>query len=155
MRINIRGDDITPEKIAEALHRCGKDHGDLSMAGLTIYVSYRDSWGRTVEPLVDGAEITRDFVFRKPQIPQPSPEKQKKTPVPTNPITARDMMQLSSQAAHRALSSPEMQVLITLEKTAMPDREIFMQALSASMKKAGRFSIRDLEMMVIQRCSGA
>lgn len=39
MRINIKGNDVTPEKIAGALAICEKDYG-LKVKGATIYVRF-------------------------------------------------------------------------------------------------------------------
>lgn len=150
MKISIKGDDVTPEKIAAALAACERDHG-LKIKGATIYVRFEDHLGRTVEPLQDGHEITREFNFRKPRpVKVPQPAQQPRTE-PVDPISAREMMELCQKAAHRALSSPEMKSLIEIEKTIKPNRPEFIQALKQSVSQAGRFSIQMLEQLLQQR----
>lgn len=147
MKVSIKGDDVTPEKIAAALSACERDHG-LKIKGATIYVRFEDHLGRTVEPLQDGHEISREFTFRKPRpvkMPQPA---QQFRPEPVDPISAREMMELCQKEAHRALSSPEMKSLITIEKTVKPNRREFIQALQQSVSNAGRFSIQMLEQLM-------
>ena len=145
MKVTIKGNDITPEKVAEALRICEKDHGHIS--GMTIYIRYRDSLGRQIEPLnqSDGQEISREFSFWKPR--QTKAQKQSQTPLrePANPISVKEMVALCQKQARRVLSSPEMQALIILEKTYKPDREEFIQALTSSVQKNGYFNVKHLE----------
>ena len=145
MKVSIKGDDVTPEKIAAALAACERDHG-LKIKGATIYVRFEDHLGRTVEPLKDGHEITRVFTFRKPRpVQMPAAHKPQMPPEPVDPISAREMMDACQQQARRMLSSPEMKALIELEKTAKPGRKEFIQALHQSVSRAGYFSIQILE----------
>ena len=154
MKIVIKGNDITPEKIAEALSTCERDHG-LKISGLTIYARMTDTIGRCCEPLsTDGGhEISREFTFNKPrpvkmpQLPQqPQPRLE-----PVDPIPAREMFELCSKAAHRMLSSNEMKVLITLEKAQKPERQAFQNALNLSMQQNRSFSVQYLEQLVLQQ----
>lgn len=152
MKVVVRGDDITPERIAEVIHRCQRDHfdsRDLTVTGVVLYLRTEDRLGRTVEVLQeDGREITREFTFRKPRVvkePQPTPLPR---PDPVDPISTREMMQICSQVAHRALSSPEMKSLQVIEQISRPNRRDFILALNQSMQQAGRFSIQALEKQI-------
>ena len=150
MKITIKGDGVTPERIAEALRKCEQDHG-LKIKGATIYLRMEDHLGRMVEPLRDGYEISRDFTFRKPRqinMPQSS---QEFSGNPPDPITARDMMELCQKQARRTLSAPEMTTLITIEKTIKPERNEFVQALRQSVAQVGRFSINHLEQLISKK----
>lgn len=151
MKISIKGDDVTPEKIAAALAACERDHG-LKIKGATIYVRFEDHLGRTVEPLQDGHEITREFTFRKtrPAVKVPQ-QAQQPRPEPVDPISVREMMDLCQKQAHRILSSPEMKTLVTIEKAVKPNRQDFIQALQQSLRKSGYFSIQHLEQILSQR----
>lgn len=159
MKVVVRGDDITPERIAEVIHRCQRDHfdsRDLTVTGVVLYLRTEDRLGRTVEVLQeDGREITREFTFRKPRAvkePQPTPLPR---PDPVDPISTREMMQICSQAAHRALSAPEMATLQTIEKTLKPNRQDFVRALNQSLQQAGRFNVQLLEQLVAQHGNNA
>ena len=123
MKITIRGDDITPEKVAYALRQCEKDHG-LKISGLTIYARMTDSLGRCCDPLSeDGREISREFAFRKPREAQNrKPPSSPAQPDPVDPISAREMMAACAKVAHRALSSPEMKTLQTIEQLSKPNK---------------------------------
>ena len=148
MKISFKGDDITPEKIAAALAACERDHG-LKIKGATIYVRFEDHLGRTVEPLQDGHEITREFIFWKPRpvkVPQQPVEQHR--PEPVDPISAREMMDLCQKQAHRVLSSPEMKSLIAIEKTIKPNREDFIRALEVTVQNKRYFSAQYLEQII-------
>ena len=110
MRINIKGNDVSPEKIAAALTTCEKDY-NLKITGATIYVRFENDSGQTVEPLQNGEEFSRDFWFQKkkaPYIPPPGTAKKPVAPVPpAEAITSGEMIQMCQQAARRVLSSPE------------------------------------------------
>ena len=148
MKVNIKGNNVTPEKIAAALEACERDHG-LKIKGATIYVRFEDHLGRTVEPLQDGHEITREFTFRKPQpVKMPEAPEPQMPPKPVDPITAKEMMEICQRAAHRVLSAPEMKSLILLEQEKV-EREVFQDALRKTMDSTGRFNIHTLERNVV------
>ena len=153
MRINIKGNDVSPEKIAAALATCERDY-NLKVTGATIYVRFENSSGQHVDPLRDGQEFSRDFWFQKP-VPPPEPAA---APVPTRPaepvekITVREMVDLCQKAASRILSSPEIRRLIELERMVKVDREIFQRCMDQMMEGSRYFSIRDLTEQVERRC---
>ena len=154
MRINIRGNDISPEKIAAALATCEKDY-NLKITSATIYVRFENSSGQTVEPLQDGEEFSRDFWFQKkkaPYIPQPGTTKKPDSPVsPSEGITSGEMIRMCQQAAHRVLASPEMKVLMEIEKTTPISKNTFSQALLQAMQRdGGKFNIYTLRQLLVK-----
>lgn len=158
MKITIKGNDVTPEKIAEALASCERDH-ELKIKGATIFLRLEDTIGRCCEPLsADGGhEISREFTFNKLRpikMPQPMQQPQPRLE-PVDPIPAREMFELCSKAAHRMLSSNEMKVLITLEKAQKPERQAFQNALNLSMQQNRSFSVQYLEQLILQQINCA
>lgn len=150
MRINVKGNDISPEKIAAALAACERDY-NLKITGATIYVRFENSSGQHVDPLQDGQEFSRDFWFQKRPDPAPAPAAPPAQSEPAKPvdlISAREMMELCQKAANRILSSPEMKRLIELEKTVKVDREIFRKCLDETMQNTRYFSVSDLVELV-------
>lgn len=152
MKINIKGNAVTPDRIAEALKTCEKDY-NLKVKNATIYVRFENDYGQTVEPLQDGSEVVRDFLFRKVkevEIPQPAPE----PPEPAEPIPAREMIELCSKEARRTLASNEMSILIRLAEETKVDKDIFKSCLKITMVNTGKFNVLYLYHLVISRCSG-
>lgn len=143
MRINIKGDAVTPEKIAEALKICERDH-KLKIKDAVIFVRWEDPLGRTVEPLQDGHEVSRDFYFRVPKQALIIQALAQERPEPKDPISAKEMMKLVQKAAHRLLSAPEMSAIIAWEKEFKPDKNSFIRALDFSLKQVGRLDIKHL-----------
>lgn len=150
MRINIKGNDITPEKIAAALATCERDY-NLKIAGATVYVRFENSNGQTVDPLQDGEEFSRDFWFRKSKAPvlKQSQQAPRDPEPPVDPIQSKEMIELCQKAAHRALSSPEMKALIEMAKGTV-SRSAFQKALKLAIDRTGRFSIAVLEQTMRQ-----
>lgn len=143
MKVSIRGDNVTPENIAAALAACERDHG-LKIKGATVYVRFEDNLGRTVEPLQDGHEITREFTFRKPRpVEMPTVPEPQIPPEPVDPISAKEMLEICQRAAQRVLSAPEMTSLILMEKEKV-ERHVFQGALRKTMDNSGRFNIHTL-----------
>lgn len=156
MRINIRGNDVTPEKIAAALSSCERKYG-LKIKGATVYVRFENAMGQTVEPLKDGEEFSRDFAFWKP--------KEKKT-VPATPeqpllegqegildsISAKEMIEICKNVVPRSLSNAEMTVLIELANAMKVDRKIFEECVDRTMINNGYFSTVYLKTLFQQRC---
>lgn len=68
MRINIKGNDVTPEKVAATLVICECDY-NLKITGATIYVRFENEYGQAAEPLQNGKEFSRDFWFQKKTLP--------------------------------------------------------------------------------------
>ena len=94
MRINIKGNNVSPEKIAAALATCERDY-NLKITGASIYVRFENSSGQHVDPLRDGQEFTRDFWFQKRTVPEPvpaAPPAQSEPAKQIEPITAREML---------------------------------------------------------------
>lgn len=150
MKVIIKGNNVTPEKFAEAIQTCERDHG-LKVKKAVVFLEFEDHLGRSVQPLQDGHEITRNFYFQKPgEIKIPQPTQQEKTD-PVDPISAREMIDLCAKAAHRMLSSNEMKILIALEKVQKPERQIFKNALRLSMQEGRSFSAHYLEQLVLQQ----
>lgn len=88
-KVSIKGDNVTPNQVA-ALRKCEQDYA-LKIKETTIYIRFKDHFGRTEEPLQDGHDITREFAFWKPRpIKTPQSEPQTKT-VTKDSISARDM----------------------------------------------------------------
>lgn len=162
MRINIKGNDITPEKIAGALAACEQDYG-LKIKGATIYVRFErdDGSGQTVEPLQDGHEISRDFNFWRPKEPVrkgpkivPAPMSNQVPPaVPEDLISVRDMIAMCEKKAMRCMSGPEMETLVLYERQKM-SRPMFEKALEQMMERAGRFNIHTLDRIIYQKQRG-
>lgn len=162
MRINIKGNDITPEKIAGALAACQRDYG-LKIKGATIYVRFErdDGSGKTVEPLQDGQEISRDFSFWRPKEPVrkgPKPitapmSDQVSPAVPEDLISARDMIELCQRKAMRCMSGREMETLVSYERQNM-SRPMFEKALEQMMERAGRFNFHTLDRIIYQKQRG-
>lgn len=153
MRINIKGNDVSPENIAAALATCERDY-NLKVIGATIYVRFENGSGQHVDPLRDGQEFSRDFWFQKP-VPPPEPAA---APVPVRPAepvettTVREMVDLCQKAASRILSSPEIRRLIELERMVKVDREIFQKCLDQVMERSRYFSVYDLVKLVERYC---
>lgn len=146
MRINIKGNDISPEKIAAALARCEKEY-NLKIAGATIYVRFENSSGQIVEPLQDGEEFSRDFWFQKRSAPVPSQPAE-----PVEQITVQEMVDCCQKAASRMLSSPEITRLIELERRVKVDRKIFCECLNQVVQRSRYFKVYALVKLVEQRC---
>ena len=99
MRINIKGNDITPEKIASALDSCERKYG-LKIKGATIYVRFENANGQTVEPLKDGEEFSRTFMFWRSkeendllqQYKQPPKQGELET---IDPISPKEMIEIT------------------------------------------------------------
>lgn len=153
MRINIKGNDIAPEKIAAALAACERDY-NLKISGATIYVRFENGSGQAVEPLQDGEEFSRTFWFQKRKT---SPASQL-NPVPTsvNPVIPADaisvgeMIHLCQGAAHRMLSNNEMKVLIEIEKFTPVSKYDFKEALQQTIQHNNRFSIQTLRRILVK-----
>lgn len=155
MRINIKGNDVTPEKIAAALATCERDY-NLKVTGATIYVRFENASGQQVDPLQNGEEFSRDFNFWKPRpvkmpkapsVPQPQPR-----PEPVDPISAREMIELCEKEAKRVLSGVEMKYLVDIEKNLKVDRTMFRECLARTVLNTGKLSMPYLRSMVYHRC---
>lgn len=152
MQISIKGNGITPERIAEAIRICERDHKNGRMlASVTVTLHFIDDLGRAVEPLrEDGCEIIRNFYFQEKRTHPTAKQPAVPAPEPVDPISATDMIELAQKQAHRLLSNKEMKILIELEKTIRPERQAFVQVLSASIQKSGWFDVHQLEKILVQ-----
>lgn len=68
MRVDIKGDNpLTTQELAIVLNSLNEEFGEIGLRvkNMTCYVRFQDNAGETVEPLRNGAEITKKFVFRK------------------------------------------------------------------------------------------
>lgn len=154
MKINIKGNAVTPDRIAEALKTCEKDY-NLKIKNATLYVRFENDYGQTVEPLQDGSEMVRDFIFRKVkevEIPQPAPAPE--PPEPADPIPAKDMIELCSRRIGRMLSSTEMRILILLAEDTKVDKTVFSRCLEETMLRNVQQKIYYFDKIVRQQYSG-
>lgn len=150
MRININGNDVTPNKIADALSTCEREY-NLRIKGATIYVRYENDVGQTVEPLMNGEEFSRSFSFWKPKnskshSPQSNLHPQIKT---ASAISSKEMIELCKNRVRRNLSNGEMTFLINLANTMNIDQEVFQQCLELSLTKNGFFNITSLNSLLV------
>jgi len=152
MRINIKGNDVTPEKIAEALASCEREYG-LRIRGATIYVRWENEMGQNVKPLMNGEEFSRSFAFwkQKEKVTRPTPPTPETHAKTSAPISVKDMIELCKGKARRSLSDGEMKTLIELAKTTGVDHETFQRCLELTVAKTGRFNVVYLNSLVIDR----
>ena len=143
MRINIKGNDITPDKIAAALAACERDYG-LRIKGATIYVRFENAAGQTVDPLQDGEEFSRDFVFQRREVPNWKSAPKEPEPPSEPALQIREIYAMCERSARRMLSGVEMQALAELAKTMPIGRSRMEQALGAVMQRRGRFDVNAL-----------
>lgn len=67
MKITIRSDNpVTSEQVKDVIDKLNEDYSDLGLIikNMTLYVRFQDITGKIVEPIVDGSEIEREFIFR-------------------------------------------------------------------------------------------
>lgn len=155
MKINIRGNDITPDKIASALASCEQQHG-LKIKGATIYVRFENEMGQTVEPLKNGEEFSRDFAFWKPKqkncpLPKQEPPSVAEEPIPIEAISSREMIEICMEKAHRSLSKSEMTILMDLANTKKVSRNTFVVCVEQTMSNGGRFNASHLKSLIHYR----
>lgn len=67
MKVILRSDDehITQGMVKHVIDALDEEYSDkgLVIKSMTMYVRFQDEEGRSVEPLLDGGEIEREFFF--------------------------------------------------------------------------------------------
>lgn len=145
MRINIKGNAVTPDAVAAALQTCEKEYG-LKIKSATLYVRFEDDLGQTVEPTQDGAEFVQDFVFTrtKEASTQPVP----KLPTESKSIRLNDAIALCEQAACRSLAKSEVQRIAELTALSIT-QTVFEKCINKTISNIGEFRIRYFEKVVL------
>ena len=134
MRINIKGNNIMPGNVAEALKTCEEEYG-LKIKNLVLYVRYEDENGDYVEPTHQGNEIVRDFVFTKTkEIYKPVSEA--KT---FEPITLKEMIEILKLPNDRELFKSEKQYLTEIQEMGV-DKDTFTKAYEITVIQTGKVS---------------
>lgn len=151
MKINIRGNAVTPERIADALKECEKAYG-LKVKSATLYVRFENEHGQIVDPLEDGYEIQREFVYRRakeiktpeqPADPAPEPMEPMGDPMP-----ARDMISLWQKRVGRCLAASEMATLVRLAEETKMDEAMFTRFLDMTYARGLKYPMHYFEKLV-------
>ena len=132
MKINIRGNGVTPEQVAEILRTCEEKYG-LKTKNVTLYVRYTDENGEDVEPTLSHGALTEDFTFSRSAI--------KREPAP---ISIEDMKSELEKAKKKPLTRVELQSVATLFEMKI-DRATFLKALYKTIEVRPNFNMRYFE----------
>lgn len=136
MRINVYGNAVTPDMVAEALKACEKEYG-LKVRTVTLYVRFEDENGNIAEPTEQGHKIILNCGYSMNK----EVYKQKEAAVLTEPISIEKMEEFIKGVIQRRLTTREHAILVDLLDMGI-DINVFTTAFNRTMCELNdKFSI--------------
>lgn len=148
MRINIKGNAVTTDSIAEALKCCEKEYG-IKVKNATLYVRFQNENGESIEPTEDDHEIVKEYVFDNEKAPFYKQMVREIARECGEPISAKEMGNIIEEKFDISLNASDVGILFNIVEKTQIDRKQFLMALDFVECKISKFNIRYLEKYIL------